>query len=91
MFQQVGCLSYIDESGAISKIVLFDKNPNFVLVDTLLISKAPVRFFISGIGDALSAYFEAEGNQDLCHSNYILNTYGTFESTLSAYDIAKKR
>ncbi|MFR6675069.1 MAG: glycerol dehydrogenase [Enterococcus avium] len=79
-----------DDSGAVIEIALFDKNPNLVLVDTLLISKAPVRFFISGIGDALSTYFEAIANKKLCHSNYILNTYGAFESTLSAHAIAKE-
>ncbi len=34
-------------------------NPNIVLVDTELISKAPLRFLVAGIGDALSTYFEA--------------------------------
>lgn len=34
-------------------------NPNLVLVDIDLISKAPTRFLVAGIGDALSTYFEA--------------------------------
>ncbi len=35
-------------------------NPDAVLVDTAIIVDAPVRFFIAGIGDALSTLFEAE-------------------------------
>jgi glycerol dehydrogenase len=36
------------------------KNPDLVLVDTSLIAQAPVRFLISGMGDALATKFEAE-------------------------------
>ena len=35
-------------------------NPDAVLVDTAVIIQAPERFFISGVGDALSKKFEAE-------------------------------
>lgn len=35
------------------------RNPDLVLVDTGIISKAPVRFLVAGMGDALSTYFEA--------------------------------
>lgn len=35
-------------------------NPDAVLVDTAVIVQAPERFFISGVGDALSKKFEAE-------------------------------
>lgn len=34
-------------------------NPDVVLVDTAIIAAAPPRFFVSGIGDALSKKFEA--------------------------------
>ena len=37
----------------------FTSNPNVVLVDTAVIAKAPVRFLVSGMGDALATYFEA--------------------------------
>jgi len=36
------------------------KNPDLVLVDTEVILKAPIRFLIAGMGDALSTKFEAE-------------------------------
>lgn len=35
------------------------KNPDLVLVDIGIIAKAPTRFLVSGMGDALSTYFEA--------------------------------
>lgn len=35
------------------------KNPDLVLVDTGIIAKAPVRFLVAGMGDALSTFFEA--------------------------------
>lgn len=79
-----------DEQGAFAEIVLHDKNPNLVLVDSAIISKAPLRFFVSGIGDALSTYFEAKANRKLRHSNYILSNYGNFEGTIAGYAIAKE-
>jgi glycerol dehydrogenase len=39
-----------------------DQNPNYVLVDTEVIAKAPARFLRSGIGDAISKKFEVEGS-----------------------------
>jgi glycerol dehydrogenase len=45
--------------GAFDDYAYFKSNPNIVLVDTEVISKAPVRFLVSGMGDALSTYFEA--------------------------------
>ncbi|RNF11888.1 glycerol dehydrogenase [Trypanosoma conorhini] len=35
-------------------------NPNLVLVDSEIIAKAPARFLVSGMGDALATWFEAE-------------------------------
>lgn len=53
------CVFYSDE-GALEKVALLTANPNLVLVDTGIIAKAPVRFLVSGIGDALTTKFEAE-------------------------------
>jgi glycerol dehydrogenase len=36
------------------------KNPDMVIVDTEIIVQAPVRLFVSGMGDALATWFEAE-------------------------------
>lgn len=38
-------------------------SPDVVLIDTAVIAKAPVRFLVSGMGDALSTYFEARANK----------------------------
>lgn len=47
------------ENGAFESYLFFKRNPDLVLVDTSVIAKAPVRFLVSGMGDALSTYFEA--------------------------------
>jgi len=36
------------------------RNPDLVLVDTAVIAKAPVRLLISGMGDGLATWFEAD-------------------------------
>ena len=48
--------------GAFDDYAYFKQNPSVVLVDTAVIAKAPVRFLVSGMGDALSTYFEARAN-----------------------------
>jgi glycerol dehydrogenase len=43
----------------LSEVRLLPTNPDVVLVDTAIIAQAPERFFVAGIGDALSKKFEA--------------------------------
>lgn len=45
--------------GSFDDYAYFKQSPNVVLIDTAVIAKAPVRFLVSGMGDALSTYFEA--------------------------------
>lgn len=45
--------------GAFDDYAYFKANPSVVLIDTTVIAKAPTRFLVSGMGDALSTYFEA--------------------------------
>ncbi len=47
------------EEGAFEEYIYFKSNPNLVLVDSQVIANAPVRFLVSGMGDALSTFFEA--------------------------------
>ncbi len=47
------------EKGEFEEYMFFKSNPNLVLVDTEIIAKAPVRFLMAGIGDALATKFEA--------------------------------
>lgn len=37
-------------------------SPDVILIDTKVIANAPTRFLVSGMGDALSTYFEARAN-----------------------------
>ena len=45
---------------SLSEVRLMATNPDAVVVDTSLIASAPRRFFVAGIGDALSKKFEVE-------------------------------
>ena len=47
------------EDHVIDEVVLMKRNPDLVLVDTRIIAEAPTRFFVAGMGDALSTWFEA--------------------------------
>jgi len=47
------------DDGSFSNYIFYPKNPDAVVVDTSIIVKAPVRFLIAGMGDALGTYFEA--------------------------------
>lgn len=54
---------YTDE-GAFDDYAYFKQSPSVVLIDTTVISKAPTRFLVSGMGDALSTYFEARATKN---------------------------
>lgn len=43
----------------IDEIIQLKRNPDIVIVDTRIIAEAPVRYFVAGMGDALSTWFEA--------------------------------
>lgn len=48
-----------NDDGTFSNYIFYPKNPDTVIVDSSIIAKAPVRFLIAGMGDALGTYFEA--------------------------------
>ena len=50
--------------GAFDDYAYFKQSPSVVLIDTRIIANAPVRFLISGMGDALSTYFEARATAE---------------------------
>lgn len=60
---------YTDD-GVFEKYLFLPSSPNVVLVDTDIVSKAPARLLVSGMGDALATYFEArackQSNADNC-------------------------
>lgn len=51
--------------GATETYEVFAQNPALVMVDTEIVAKAPVRFLVAGMGDAMSTWYEARA----CHTN----------------------
>lgn len=54
-----GCAVVYSEKGVFETVFYQKRNPEAVLVDSEIIVKAPVRFLVSGMGDALATWFEA--------------------------------
>ena len=77
------------ESGEHSHARPYVSNPNLVLMDSTIIAKAPIRFFVSGMGDALSTVFEARANALADHGNYINEKQGPFRRPKTAIAIAE--
>ncbi|MFB2553405.1 glycerol dehydrogenase [Ensifer soli] len=61
--------------GVYDHVVRCGRNPDIVLVDSELIIRAPVRFLVSGMGDALSTWYEARSNLESRSNNYIGDGY----------------
>jgi glycerol dehydrogenase len=55
-----GCTVYYTDDGVMDGFDIWPRNPDIVLVDTQVITSAPIRWLVSGIGDALATWFEAE-------------------------------
>ena len=49
-------------NGVYQESMFLPRNPDIVLVDSAVIVKAPPRFLVAGMGDALSTWFEARSN-----------------------------
>ena len=47
------------EDGSFDDYAYFKQSPSVVIIDNTVIANAPTRFLVSGMGDALSTYFEA--------------------------------
>ncbi|PKM60828.1 MAG: glycerol dehydrogenase [Firmicutes bacterium HGW-Firmicutes-4] len=54
-----GCAVIYTEEGVYVEVLYQKRNPDVVLMDTDIVLKAPTRFLISGMGDALATFFEA--------------------------------
>lgn len=63
------------EDGLFSHAIFCKKSPDLVLVDTEIVAKAPVRLLVSGMGDAMSTYFEARANAESDTANYVGKGY----------------
>ncbi len=64
----------------------YRKNPDLVLLDTEVIAKAPVRFLVAGMGDALATFPECRANERSFSPNYVSSGY---RQTLAAHAISK--
>lgn len=71
-------------------VYYFSKNPDMVLVDSRIIAKAPVRFLVSGMGDALATAFEARATIAMDSNNYICQESGSYRRTRTAEVIAEE-
>lgn len=69
--------------GEFKRYLVLDKNPDLVLVDTKVVVNAPARFLVSGMGDALATWFEAES----CKQSFAGNMTGDVGS-MTAYALA---
>jgi glycerol dehydrogenase len=57
------------EEGEFDQYLFFPANPDMVIVDSTIIANAPVRLLVSGMGDALSTWFEAKACYDARAAN----------------------
>lgn len=57
------CSVVYKETGEFERCIYMTSCPAVILVDTAVILKAPVKFLVAGMGDALATYFEARS----CH------------------------
>jgi glycerol dehydrogenase len=74
---------YTDD-GAFERYLVLPRNPDVVIVDTALVAKAPVRFLVAGMGDALATWFQA----DSCRIRRAANMTGR-PGTMTAYALAR--
>jgi glycerol dehydrogenase len=74
------------EHGVFERYLVLPRNPDCVLVDTTLVANAPVEFLVSGMGDALATYWEADTCARSCKPNALT---GASPPTLSALALAR--
>jgi len=67
------------QEGEVKRFIFHTRNPDVVVMDTWVVAQAPARFLVSGMGDALSTWFEAES----CRVKYaknVMRDYGSMSS-----------
>ena len=78
-----------NDRGEVLSYLDLPRNPDVVLLDTEIIVKAPVRLLVSGMGDALSTYFEAESCRIKGAPNSTCGAGHEHPGTLTSYVIAE--
>lgn len=79
-----GCAVTYSEDGVFDAVHYQKMNPQVVLVDTGVIARAPTRFLVSGMGDALATWFEARS----CDRTQSQNECGG-HGTMTALNLAR--
>lgn len=79
-----------EENGAHKGEWFYDVSPALLVVDSEIIAKAPVRFLVSGMGDALATLFEARANWNSHSPNLVYHDSGQYRSTCAGRAIAKE-
>jgi len=79
-----GCAVIYSDEGVFQEVYYQKANPQVVLVDMRIMADAPVRFLVSGMGDALATWFEARS----CTGSNSLNACGGY-STMAALHLAR--
>ncbi len=79
-----GCAVTYTPDGVFEKVHYQRLNPTVVLVDMNILAKAPVRFLVAGMGDALATWFEARS----CKETLSVNECGGL-STLAGQHLAR--
>lgn len=72
------------ETGEFDEYLYHPTNPDMVIVDSEIIARAPVRLLVSGMGDALSTWFEAQA----CYDSRCANMSGG-QTTRAALTLAR--
>ena len=72
--------------GVFDRYLVLPNNPDCVLVDTAIVAKAPARFLVAGMGDALATFWEADTCAKSCKPNALT---GATPPTRSALALAK--
>ena len=64
----------------------YKKNPDLVLLATESLAKAPIRFFVAGMADALSTFIECRANKQSSAPNYVNKGYAM---TIAAWAVCE--
>ena len=76
-----GCAVIYSDDNVFESVCYQKMNPAAVIVDETVIVQAPVRFLVSGMGDALATWFEA----DSCRRTQSANACGGLSTTLGLH------
>lgn len=84
-------MAIYDESHRIIEVPLLRRNPDAVIVDTSIIKSAPRRFFVAGIGDAITKKFEVADSVGAGLPNYFRGAPTQLSSLLAekSYDVIR--